>query len=483
MVRMVLLIDIDSRTQSRKSGRGFLIALIGLGLALAGSTSASPAFPQSPQTPADPPAISQADPELAWRLIDKLGSPVFAEREAARRKLLKLKNEAYDVLLEARQHENAEVRLAVRALLDAVEISWVHAEDPPAVANLLKGYGEKSANERKSIVAQLARIDEGWDCWVLVRIVRFDGSEAISKWAALALMQDCGARAIDPLWQSELVRQVHGSRRTASRWLRQFPEVMTDPLTACEPFERFVQAEFELAARRAGEPGVDPSLSLALSRWYIELKLSHLPDASVEPLIEQMAWLIAPQEPAAKEHLDWLAMVRQWPAVIHWSQAQGDRLEKWPEVQFRVAEAYRQLGQHEAARRRGVLGLEALPTGLEDGETIAHGLYAMNYPVWGIEVLRHTLEQTDPGTETDWRVRIDAALWLEDQCRWGEAAEVLRAGIEFADSRSDGWNSIPDVQSAPPCAVKGYVWQRWPSTNSNPPRSPAIGSCWTKHSN
>ena len=108
---------------------------------------------------------------------------------------MKLKNEAYDVLLEARQHENAEVRLAVRALLDAVEISWVHADDPPAVANLLKGYGEKSANERKSIVAQLARIDEGWDCWVLVRIVRFDGSEAISKWAALALMQDCGARA------------------------------------------------------------------------------------------------------------------------------------------------------------------------------------------------------------------------------------------------------------------------------------------------
>ena len=161
--------------------------------------------------------------------------------------------------------------------------------------------------------------------------------------------------------------------------------------------------------QRAGEPGVDPSLSLALSRWYIELKLSHLPDATVEPLIEQMAWLIAPNEPAAKEHLDWLAMIRQWPAVIHWSQAQGERLEKWPEVQFRVAEAYRQLGQLEAARRRGMLGLEALPTGLEDGETIAHGPYAMNYPVWGIEVLRHTLEQTDPGTEADWRVRVDAA--------------------------------------------------------------------------
>ena len=289
-------------------------------------------------------------------------------------------------------------------------------------------------------------------------------------------------RAHDSEWQAELLRQTHGSRRTAARWLQQFPNLVNDFPAASVDFEALVRAEFELAARRSDDKSVDPNLCLDLARWFIRLKLEQLPESDLNPMIHQMAWLVDGNEPAAKEHLDWLAMLEQWQPIVDWSQAQGDRIEDWPEVQFRVAEALRRLGQDKAARLRGLQGREALPSGLEDCETIAHSLYALNYPVWAIEVLQHTLEQVDGGTEMNWRLRIDAAIWLEDQCRWFEAAETLEQGIRFADSRDDGWNSFSERESQATMRSEQLRLAALALRNGSPFDPMAIARVWTKPS-
>jgi tetratricopeptide (TPR) repeat protein len=382
-----------------------------------------------------------------WQYIELLKSPSFTKRQLARRRLNGMRDQAYDALLEAQNHTNTEIRLAAREILGEVEISWVTENDPDVISGIMKGFSDKSYHERKAIVAQLSRVEETWDSWVLIRIVRFDASESISKWAALAIMERCGSRADSPSWQNELLLRVQSSRRVAAGWLQLYPLLIQDMPSATRPFEALIESELNLATQKGQVESVDPQLTLALTRWYVQRKLTEQPQSRSDSLIDHMAWLIGNQEPAVKEHLDWLAMMRQWPAMKRWGVGHSQQIESWPETQFRLAEAYRQTGETETAQDHGLLGLQALPSGLEDRETIAHSLFAMNYPHWAIAVLQSNLNRLQPGTEMDWRMRIDLTLWLEDQCRWEEAAKTLSAAIEAADSDIEGWNSVPELET------------------------------------
>lgn len=382
-----------------------------------------------------------------WQYIDLLKSPSFTKRQAARRRLTRMRDQAYDALLEAQHHQDTEIRLAAREILGEVEISWSMEDDPDVISGIMKGFAGKSYHERKAIVSQLSRIDETWDCWVLIRIVRFDSSESISKWAALALMERSGSRAFSKPWQDELLARIQSSRRVAAGWLQLYPDLVNDMPSVITSFKELIENELNLATQKGQVENVDPQLTLALSRWLVQCQSTQMPQSDTAPLIDHMAWLIGNQEPAVKEHLDWLAMMQQWSAICRWGVGHGPQIETWPETQFRLAEAYRQMGDEETARTHGLKGLQALPSSLEDRETIAHSLFAMHYPHWAIAVLQSNLDKLQAGTEMDWRMRIDLSLWLEDQCRWQEAAETLSQAIAKADSFSEGWNSVPDLET------------------------------------
>ena len=390
---------------------------------------------------------SYSDIETAWQHIELLNSPNFTKRRYARNKLNQMRERAYDALFEAQHHADTEVRLAVREILGNVQIQWTHKDDPEVILGIMKDFPKKNLHERKAIVSQLSRLDESWDCWVLVRIVRFDASEVISKWAALALMKRSGSRSHSQQWQGTLLKHVESSRRTAAAWLQLYPSLVNNLPECVSSFETFVQQELTRVAQTKDETNLDATLILALTRWFIEQKIEQLPPAESEALIDQIAWLVPAEEPAAKEHLDWLAMLQQWDAVCRWASVHNSQIETWAETQFRVAEAYRQRGDLKSAQNYGQLGLQSLPRIVEDRETIAHSLFAMNYPHWAIEVLLSNLSDLHAGTEMDWRVRIDLALWLEDQCRWQEAAEILEAAIDAADSRDEGWNSVAQKET------------------------------------
>ena len=382
-----------------------------------------------------------------WQYIELLKSPSFTKREAARRRLTRMRDRAYDALLEAQHHENTEIRLAAREILGEVQVGWIMDDDPDVISGIMKGFAEKSYHERKAIVSQLSRVEETWDCWVLIRIVRFDSSESISKWAALALMERCGSRATSKPWQNELLARIQSSRRVAAEWLKLYPNLVNDMPSAITPFEELIKDELNLAAQKGKVENIDPKLTLALSRWFVQHHLSQMPQSDSASLIDQMAWLIDNQEPAVKEHLDWLAMMQLWSAIGRWGVGHGQQVESWPETQFRLAEAHRQMGEVETSRTYGLMAIQALPSGLEDRETIAHSLFAMHYPHWAIVVLQSNLDRLQAGTEMDWRMRIDLSLWLEDQCRWQEAAETLSEAITKADSSNEGWNSVPDLET------------------------------------
>ena len=390
---------------------------------------------------------SSSDIETAWQHIELLNSPNFTKRRFARNKLNQMRERAYDALFEAQHHADTEIRLAVREILGNVQIQWTHKDDPEVILGIMKDFPKKNLHERKAIVSQLSRLDESWDCWVLVRIVRFDASEVISKWAALSLMKRSGSRSHSPQWQETLLTHVESSRRTAATWLQLYPSLVNNLPACVNSFETLVQQELTRVAQTKDKTKLDAIQTLALTRWFIEQKIEQLPPAESEALIDQIAWLVGSEEPAAKEHLDWLAMLQQWDAVCRWASVHNSQIETWAETQFRVAEAYRQQGDLKSAHNYGRLGLQSLPSIVEDRETIAHSLFAMNYPHWAIEVLISNLDDLQAGTEMDWRVRIDLALWLEDQCRWQEAAKILEDAIDAADSRDEGWNSVEQKET------------------------------------
>ena len=169
---------------------------------------------------------SSSDIETAWQHIELLNSPNFTKRRFARNKLNQMRERAYDALFEAQHHADTEIRLAVREILGNVQIQWTHKGDPEVILGIMKDFPKKNLHERKAIVSQLSRLDESWDCWVLVRIVRFDASEVISKWAALSLMKRSGSRSHSPQWQETLLTHVESSRRTAATWLQLYPSLV-----------------------------------------------------------------------------------------------------------------------------------------------------------------------------------------------------------------------------------------------------------------
>ncbi|MCA9106374.1 MAG: hypothetical protein KDA83_13170 [Planctomycetales bacterium] len=401
---------------------------------------------------AQPPAPqANTDDSQVREWINALGSPSFAQRQRAHRELLAMKHEAYDALLEAAEHSDVEVRLAARTLLEHLQIQWTRSDDPAELVSLLNHYGDRPSEERRVWIQRLARVDSIPARVALSRVVRFEPSEALSRKAAVLLLErlplgnDLPDPRHPPLDALELAkalrRELRGSPRVGVDWLQGYLAWLDNPADGLERTAALVRVSVESIPIDARQGSSERAIALSLVRWQARLAAA-TGDDELEELHNLMLNLVGDDERAAKEHLDWLASWGQWNAILKWSRMQDERIKQWPEVLFRIAEAHHRLGQTDVATHAWAIAEDALPNGFEDRETLAHSLHAFGYFESAIHLLETLHAEAATGSHEAWRTGLDLTHWYLLAGRLEQAEHAVATLLAAAEGASDGWSAI-----------------------------------------
>jgi len=131
----------------------------------------------------------------ARRLVDALGSDSYATRMQARDKLQRMGLEAIDELRRGTSDLDSEISLAAKAIVASYSIEWFTRDDPEVVCEVLEGYGAESIAERQVRISMLAEFPDRVGLAALVRIARFESSMALSRRAAIEIMEQAIDRA------------------------------------------------------------------------------------------------------------------------------------------------------------------------------------------------------------------------------------------------------------------------------------------------
>ena len=120
-------------------------------------------------------------------LIEQLGNDDFTTREVAQGKLLEQGLFAFDQLHVAQHHDDIEVSKRAMFLIGSIRIPWTVRTDGPEVRVILSGYADKNSEDRKSHMQRLAALDDYLGIAALSRMVRYESSNRLSRFAALLI--------------------------------------------------------------------------------------------------------------------------------------------------------------------------------------------------------------------------------------------------------------------------------------------------------
>ena len=179
--------------------------------------------------------------------------------------------EVFDQLYDAQASDDIEIALRARYLLRSLTVRWSQDDDPLPVKDLMRAYGDRSDDERRSLIEQLAKLPDSQGIKAVCRIVRFETSNVLSKRAALAIMQRKTGAANPPL--ASLVRDDHrlvGHQQTRSGELAS--RVRGDPQGSCgnaSDWEK-ISAREEQAFQNTPDRSA-PDIVRDLFRWRADL--------------------------------------------------------------------------------------------------------------------------------------------------------------------------------------------------------------------
>jgi len=257
------------------------------------------------------------------RLVEQLGDADYAVREQAQSELAKLGFAAYEALQEATTHEDLEIASRATYLLRLIRVQWTQEGDPPEVKKRLEDYEFQTADERLDRIRELSRLPGGQGLAALCRLVRFEGSELLSKYAAIEILDRRPAgRAARQRWAKTLRQNLPRGSRAAPRWLLAYLQLHDEPQTALAAWNKLVEAEQALLGRTPAETSSGILASL----------LYHLAEAQADQGQKQPAEETAARARALNSGKNATAL------FAHWEVAESLRrrgLFSWAEAEYR----------------------------------------------------------------------------------------------------------------------------------------------------
>jgi tetratricopeptide (TPR) repeat protein len=395
--------------------------------------------PPTPNGAAD--KESPASERIA-QLIEQLGSDDFGAREKAQSELAQAGLEAYDALHAAQSHHDPEIALRARYLVQSMRqtVRWFADTDSAKVIAILKEYGDLQEAERRNRVDRLAALENGSGVVPLIRLARFETSDALAKYAALQVLELPSPK--DDAAKTALVKNitsiVGSSKRPSAVWLRLYSRTLADPLSTLAEWDQAAQAEHAVLDGKNAER-TRPEIVRDLYRFQVELlgRLDKADDAQAP--IRRMFVLLDGSAGQLQEMVDWLFNRRAWAAAVEVMQKFDSTVQENARLLYRLAGAYQELRQPDQAEAAAKKALALKPDSLEDHLVIAHELEDISYLAkWAEAEYRLLLESATPGSRHDFAARFKLSEMLHDHLQELPAAEMLKPVCDLVQKDENG---------------------------------------------
>lgn len=280
------------------------------------------------------------DAKRIVELIAQLGADDYFLREKAQAELAEVGAAAFDVLSEeAEKTRDVETAERVAYLLRTVRITWVDEGDPNEVRSLLQNYEGMDDEVRQRTIEALAALPDPIALTALCRIVRFEKSQVLSKWAATRILEQKTNDETDWKRRDALLRAaLDGSPRPAAAWVRSYLLTQTDPQAGVAELQK--QTDAEEAVLRQYPQRSKPEIVMSLLRRQSELfKKLERPREAAAALV-RMVTLDPDSTTVLVEVIQSLIDRQAWNELDQVVVRFADRIQQEPLVAYTVARAY-----------------------------------------------------------------------------------------------------------------------------------------------
>ena len=368
-------------------------------------------------------------------LIEALGSDQYATRERAQSELAQLGTVAFDDLLVARSHRDVEIAQRAEYLIERMKLTLLQPEDSPEVRRILGDYEDSNQSDRLARIARLALLDDWEGVEALCRLVRFDDADAVSKRAALEIMQQ--DRPDTPEGRERLAQRIesaiHFSRRPSADWALAYADLLRDPNGSLAAWEQIVDREWGEYQREPREQ--ERQVLLDLVRWQVDLlREVERPDEAEAAMVRSLT-LVEATAHKVLEAIDWFMDREAWPLIEQTYERFEETCQQSAIFRYRLAEVRLIQGRDGEAEQLASEALAVEPENLRMHGLLALQLRRRGLFEWAEREYRYSIEQSQEGSVEDFRSRLLLAEMLHDQHRDLQAGQVLQPAVEALRTR------------------------------------------------
>ncbi len=419
-----------------------LLVLASLGVAAAAEKDSGKKAEIEPAKKAD------ADRRIQ-QLIGQLGHADYAVRQKAQAELEALGPEALEALEAAEGDEDLEIASRARYLVRSIQWEWLAKLDSQDTADPLRGYPRLDAAARLSRIRLLGDLRGGKGVAALGRLVRFEPSERLSKYAAVEILQQVPPGEPPGAELAAVVREGLGSSaRPAARWLQTWIRFAGKPDEAAEALEQWARLVEEEQALLKQSPGkTAPTIFTSLLRFQVaRLEKAKRIDEAVSALRKLIE--VETGDPLSLLRLaDLLAKQKAWSLIEEMESRFPGPVATVPLLIYCVAHARAQQGKVQeaeatAARARGLYQGNS-EEALYRHAKVARDLVERGMFAWAEQECRHVIATADRQNLYGLSARYTLASMFHDLDKDLKAADVEKEMVEILKEAKPGKSDLP----------------------------------------
>lgn len=391
------------------------------------------------------------------QLIQELGDRDYFVRQRAQSELAKLGFEAFDALSAAENHEDLEIATRAKYLLRLMRVNWTAEDDPPEIKRYLEDYESLNPEQRKERMRTLGALPGGAGTAALCRLVRFEKSPLLSKFAAVEVLsrQPPDQPPTDET-AAALRKNMGQGRRAATAWLAAYLRFRDDAAKALDEWGKLVDEEVAVLQRTPDQshPQVVAALVRLQINWLAKLGRKEEAVAAMWRLID----LEKGDPKGLGELLDWLVEQKAWDAIEKVAERFPDRFSHEPVLLYTVAQAQAEQGKKDQAEETAQKALK-LNAGPQAEEVLLHLMAAFSLQrrglaKWAEGEFRHVMAISPMGHRFTSLAHLRLSEMLHDEGEELRAAEAIQPLIDWIDKM----DSPPeDVEGREPGAVRSRM--------------------------
>ena len=342
------------------------------------------------------------EPEVS-RLVLQLGDDDYYRRRSAEQQLISRGSDVFDRLQQAQEHPDLEIALRANYILQKLRIDWVRPDDPEEVRLLLQNYEDLSSEKRRKCIDALVRLEKQRGLGPLCRIVRFEPTLLLARYAAVRILQFEAEHKLDD--SIEAMRSELGiGERAPVEWVFALLNAPDDESSAHGNWLRLIDQEIALLTEDS--PDTDAAMVLSLIDTHLQRSrdtddtqrlfelLRRRTDVALQGsggvrsgLFKSFHWIWKHErwdviDLLERHYADAIRgdrVLMYYSALSHWKQGQVDLSESLAQRAFDlegddmsqrdgIGNLIGELGRHDWAEREWQLVVESVPV-LESAES------------------------------------------------------------------------------------------------------------------